>query len=114
MLKLLSQSGHLCKDVILYHPLSIDMPGASTVYVTLRKLSMIVLTNHASHNAYAVNCLNLSLQSRCSCQYSCSTPDCAVPTTAISTLRPIFCFNSNFISYFIFHYFIFYVYFSIQ
>ena len=114
MLKLLSQSGHLCKDVILFHPLSIDMPRASTVYVTLRKLSMIVLTSHASHNAYAVNCLNLSLQSRCSCQYSCSTPDCAVPTTAISTLRPIFCFNSNFISYFIFHYFIFYVYFSIQ
>ena len=46
--------------------------------------------------------LNLSLQSRRSCQYSWSSPDCTVSTTAMSTLMPMFCFNSNFISYFIF------------
>ena len=38
---------------------------------------------------------------------------CAVFTTAMSTLMPIFCLNFNFISYFIFRYFIFHFYFSI-
>ena len=38
----------------------------------------------------------------------------AVLTTAMSTLMPIFCLNFNFISYFIFRYFIFHFYFSIK
>ena len=93
---ILSQSGHLCKDVLLYHTLYIDMPIASSVYVTLRKLSMIDFS-HAFSNAHAVNCLNISLKSWCKCQYTCSTPDCGVSTYAMLTLMPIFCFNFNFI-----------------
>ena len=39
---------------------------------------------------------------------------CAVLTTALSTLMPIFCLNFNFIFNFIFRFFIFHFYFCIQ
>ena len=47
LVKLLSQSEHFRKDALLHHSLFIGMPRARTVYVTFRKLSMIVLPSHA-------------------------------------------------------------------
>ena len=101
---ILSLSGHLSKDVLLYHPLFIVMPIASTVYVTLRNLSMIILSSYTFFNAHAVSCLNISLQSWCKFQYTCFTPDCAESMNATLILMPIFCFNFNFILNFIFRY----------
>jgi len=83
---ILSLSGHLSKDVLLYHPLFIVMPIASTVFVTLRNLSLIILSSYTFFNAHAVNCLNISLQSWYKFKYTCFTPDCAESMNAMLTL----------------------------
>ena len=102
LVKLLSQSGHFPKDALLHHSLFIGMPRARILYVTLRKLSMIVLP---------------------SCGFSWC-PFCKLFKNIISKLEqmliyllyswlwcvddcnviPIFYFNFYFIFYFIFYF----------